>query len=231
VVEADLKRLGLEVADLETVPGRFNFNTVDDLYAAVGNGDLTVGQIVHAVERYKVKDVELTPEDLVTRTPKRRRSQAAKESSDIIIEGVGNLMTSMARCCQPVPGDSICGYITRGRGVTIHRDDCPNALRWVREDNPRLIQVRWRKQAESGYKVSLLLRAYDRRELIKDISTMMATSDVTVTDINSNMDPQTEEVNIRLQVSVKDYQQLSDLLNRMNTIPNVFEARRLAEKS
>jgi GTP pyrophosphokinase len=166
----------------------------------------------------------------VTRTPKRRRSQAAKEGSDIIIEGVGNLMTSMARCCQPVPGDSICGYITRGRGVTIHRDDCPNALRWVREDNPRLIQVRWRKQAESGYKVSLLLRAYDRRELIKDISTMMATSDVTVTDINSNMDPQTEEVNIRLQVSVKDYQQLSDLLNRMNTIPNVFEARRLAEK-
>jgi len=231
VVEADLKRLGLEVADLEAVPGRFNFNTVDDLYAAVGNGDLTVSQVVHAVERYKVKDVELTPEDLVTRTPKRRRSQAGKESSDIIIEGVGNLMTSMARCCQPVPGDSICGYITRGRGVTIHRDDCPNTLRWVREDNPRLIQVHWREQAESGYKVSLLLRAYDRRELIKDISTLMATSDVTVTDINSNMDPQTEEVNIRLQVSVKDYQQLSDLLNRLNKIPNVFEARRLAEKS
>ena len=230
VVEADLKRLGLVVADLETVPERFNFNTVDDLYAAVGNGDLTVSQVVHAVERYKVKDVELTPEDLVTRTPKRRRSQAAKESSDIIIEGVGNLMSSMARCCQPVPGDSICGYITRGRGVTIHRDDCPNTLRWVREDNPRLIQVRWRKQAESGYKVNLLLRAYNRRELIKDISTMMATSDVSVTDINSNLDPQTEEVNIRLQVSVKDYQQLSDLLNRMNTIPNVFEARRLAEK-
>ena len=231
VVEADLKRLGLEVADLEAVPGRFNFNTVDDLYAAVGNGDLTVSQVVHAVERHKVKDVELTAEDLVTRTPKRRRSQAGKESSDIIIEGVGNLMTSMARCCQPVPGDSICGYITRGRGVTIHRDDCPNTLRWVREDNPRLIQVHWREQAESGYKVSLLLRAYDRRELIKDISTLMATSDVTVTDINSNMDPQTEEVNIRLQVSVKDYQQLSDLLNRLNKIPNVFEARRLAEKS
>ena len=229
VVEADLKRLGLTVTDLETVPERFNFNSVDDLFAAVGNGDLTVSQVVHAVERYKDREVELTLEDLVSRAPKRRRTQEDKKVSDITIEGVGNLMTSMARCCQPVPGDPICGYITRGRGVTIHRDDCPNALRWVREDNPRLIQVRWRKELDSGYRVNLLLRAYNRRELIKDISTMMATSDVTVTDINSHVDEDTEEVSIRLQVTVKDYQHLSDLLNRLNTIPNVFEARRMAD--
>ena len=229
VVEADLKRLGLSVADLESVPERFNFNSVDDLFAAVGNGDLTVSQVVHSVERYKVRDTELTLEDLVSRPPKRRRTQEGKKVSDITIEGVGNLMTSMARCCQPVPGDPVCGYITRGRGVTIHRDDCPNALRWVREENPRLIQVRWRKQLDSGYRVSLLLRAYNRSELIKDISTLLATSDVSVTDINSNLDEQTEEVQIRLQVRVKDYQHLSDLLSRLNTVPNVFEARRLTE--
>jgi len=231
LVDADLKRLGLLAADLASVPERFNFNSVDDLYAAVGNGDLTVGQVVHAVERDKVKDVELTVEDLVTRTPKRRRKQEAKEGSDVIIEGVGNLMTSMARCCQPVPGDPICGYITVGRGVTIHRDDCSNVLRWKKEMNPRLIQVRWRKQVDSGYRVNLLLRAYDRRELIRDISSMMATSDVTVTDINSRLDEANDEVSIRLQVTVKDYQQLSDLLSRLNTIPNVFEARRLSEPS
>ena len=230
LVEADLKRLGLLAADLASVPERFNFNSVDDLYAAVGNGDLTVGQVVHAVERDKVKDIELTAEDLVTRTPKRRRKREGKEGSDVIIEGVGNLMTSMARCCQPVPGDPICGYITVGRGVTIHRDDCSNVLRWKKEVNPRLIQVRWRKHLDSGYRVNLLLRAYDRRELIRDISSMMATSDVTVTDINSRMDEDNDEVNIRLQVTVKDYQQLSDLLSRLNTIPNVFEARRLSEQ-
>jgi GTP pyrophosphokinase len=183
--------------------------------------------VVHAVERDKVKDVELTVEDLVTRAPKRRRKQQTKESSDITIEGVGNLMTSMARCCQPVPGDAVCGYITRGRGVTIHRDDCSNALRWLRDDNPRLIQVRWSKQADSGYRVSLILRAYNRRELIKDISTTLATSEVAVTDINSRVDEATEEVNIQLQVNVKDYQQLSELLHRLNKVPNVFEARRL----
>jgi GTP pyrophosphokinase len=231
VVEADLKRLGLSVDDLASVPERFNFNSVDDLCAAVGNGDLTVSQVVHAVERFKVKDAELTLEDLVSRAPKRRRTQEEKPGSDIIIEGVGNLMTSMAKCCQPVPGDPVCGYITRGRGVTIHRDDCPNALRWVREENPRLIQVRWRKQHDSGYRVNLLISAYNRRELIKDISTLMATSDVTVTDINSHVDERTEEVKIRLQVTVKDYQHLSDLLSRLGAIPNVFEARRLTEQA
>ena len=231
VVEADLKRLGLSVDDLASVPERFNFNSVDDLCAAVGNGDLTVSQVVHAVERFKVKDAELTLEDLVSRAPKRRRTQEEKPGSDIIIEGVGNLMTSMAKCCQPVPGDPVCGYITRGRGVTIHRDDCPNALRWVREENPRLIQVRWRKQHDSGYRVNLLISAYNRRELIKDISTLMATSDLTVTDINSHVDERTEEVKIRLQVTVKDYQHLSDLLSRLGAIPNVFEARRLTEQA
>ena len=231
LVEADLKRLGLQPSDLQSVPARFNFNSVEDLYAAVGNGDLTVGQVLHAVERDKAKDIEPTVEDLVTRAPKRRRKLPSQKGSDIVIEGVGNLMTTMARCCQPVPGDPVQGYITQGRGVTIHRDDCPNVLRWVREENPRLIQVRWRVQADAGYRVNLLLRAYNRRELIKDISSMLATSDVSVNNINSDQDERTEEVSIRLQVTVRDYQQLSELLNRLNTVPNVFEARRLAEKA
>jgi GTP pyrophosphokinase len=230
LVEAGLKRLDLAPDDLEPVPPRFNFNSVDDLYAAVGNGDLTVSQVVHAVERYKVKDIELTAEDLVTRPPKRRRAQEVEQGGDVTIEGVGNLMTTMARCCQPVPGDPVRGYITQGRGVTIPREDCPNVLRWQREENPRLLQVHWRTQAEAGYRVNLLLQAYNRRELIKDISSMMATSDVSVTDINSHLDEVTDEVSIYLQVTVKDYQQLSDLLSRLASIPNVFEARRLREQ-
>jgi GTP pyrophosphokinase len=230
LVEADLKRTGLAPADLQSVPARFNFNSVDDLYAAVGNGDLTVGQVIHAVERNRDKDTELTPADLITRTPKRRKKREAKDVSDVTIEGVGNLMTSIARCCQPVPGDAICGYITRGRGVTIHRNDCPNVLRWVKEENPRLIQVAWRSHAESGYRVNLMIRAYNRRELIKDIASLLATSEVSVTEINSQVDESSEEVKIHLQVAVRDYEQLSDLLRGLNVIPNVFEASRFTEK-
>jgi len=229
LVEADLQRLGLLLTDLEGVPARFNFNTVEDLHAAVGNGDLTVSQVVHAIERDKAREVEPMAADLMTRTPRRRRTRPGKKGDDITIEGVGNLLTSIARCCQPVPGDGVVGYITRGRGVTIHRDDCSNVLRWAREDNPRLIEVRWSARSDAGYRVNLSIRAYNRRELIKDISSMLAASDVTVTDIQSHLNEQSEEVGIRLQVSVKDYQQLSDLLNRLNTIPNVFEACRLRE--
>ncbi len=229
LVLADLKRLGLEPGDMTSVPVRFNFNSMDDLYAAVGNGDLSVGQVVHAVERDQVKAVELTADDLITRTPKRRRSAASKKGSDVTIDGVGNLMTSVARCCQPIPGDSICGYITRGRGVTIHRADCSNILRWQKEENPRLIKVNWRKQLDSGYQVNLLLKAYDRRELVKDISSLLATSEVSVTNINSRLDEQTEEVSIQLQTVIRDYQQLGELLSSLRLIPNVFEARRLTE--
>ena len=89
--------------------------------------------------------------------------------------------------------------------------------------------MRWRKQVDAGYRVNLLLRAYNRRELITDISSMLAASDVSVTDIHSHQDELTEEVSIRLQLTVRDYQQLSELLNRLNKIPNVFEARRLRE--
>ena len=94
-----------------------------------------------------------------------------------------------------------------------------------------MIQVLWREHAESGYRVNLLIRAYNRRELIKDISSLLATSEVSVTDINSRVDEATEEVSIRLQVSVRDYEQLSDLLRGLNVIPNVFEACRLTEQS
>ena len=107
----------------------------------------------------------------------------------------------------------------------------PECIALGEGENPRLIQVRWRKQHDSGYRVNLLISAYNRRELIKDISTLMATSDVTVTDINSHVDERTEEVKIRLQVTVKDYQHLSDLLSRLGAIPNVFEARRLTEQA
>ncbi len=136
-------------------------------------------------------------------------------------------MSSFARCCQPVPGDPVVGSITRLRGVTIHREDCRNVLRWQQEENPRLLEVRWGKAPVSNYRVKILIKAYDRRELIKDISVIMATSEVSVTDISSKLDESTDEVDINLQIRVKNYEQLSELLNRLAAIRNVLEARRL----
>jgi GTP pyrophosphokinase len=229
LVEAELRRMDLANADLEPVAERFSVGKLDDVYVAVGNGDLSVSQVVHAVERLRAEAVQPTAEDLVTRTPKRARKPKSSSSGDIMIEGVGNLMTAIANCCRPVPGDPVIGYVTRGRGVTIHRQDCPQALRWQNESNPRLLKVNWGTDPSATYSVRLLIRAFDRRDLIKDISAILAASEVNVTDISSRRDATMDEVSIHLHAEVKNYEQLSELLTRLVSVPNVQEARRLRD--
>jgi len=137
-------------------------------------------------------------------------------------------MTTIAKCCLPVPGDGVVGYVTRGRGVTIHRDDCRQVLHWQSENNPRLLQVAWGEKPAMNYSVQVQIRAYDRRDLIRDISNILSASETKVTDISSRLDETLDEVSIRLNVRVGDYEQLSELLNRLGNVTNVIEARRLA---
>ena len=229
-IENESRKLGLAANDFKRVVKRFSLTTVDDLYVAVGNGDLTVGQVTNAIERLQADQVEPKAQDLVSRTPNRQRDSQHKTSGDVTIEGVGNLMTTIAKCCQPVPGDPVAGYITRGRGVTIHRDDCRQILHWQSENNPRLLQVHWGSGATTNYSVQILVRAFDRRDLIRDISGILSTSEIKVTDISSRLDEILDEVTIRLNIRVRNYEQLSDLLNRLSSVTNVIEARRLAEK-
>jgi GTP pyrophosphokinase len=226
-IENEVRRLSLQLSDLEPVKERFSLNHIDDLFVAVGNGDLTVGQVINALDRIRAEQVEPQAEDLVTRTPVRQRGREEARGDDVTIEGVGNLMTAIARCCQPVPGDPVVGYITRGRGVTIHREDCNQVLRWQSESNPRLLQVNWGSRPATSYAVQILVRAFNRRELIKDISNILAASETQVTDISSKLDEVSDEVAIRLNARVRDYEQLSDLLSRLGNVPNVLEARRL----
>ena len=140
-------------------------------------------------------------------------------------------MTTMAKCCHPVPGDPVAGYVTQGRGVTIHREDCGHVVHWRAENNPRLLQVNWGEKPTTSYSVLVLVRAYDRRDLIRDISTVLSSAETPVTDISSRLDESLDEVTIRLKVRVKDYEQLSDLLSRLGNVSNVIEARRLRQGS
>jgi len=230
LVEEGLRRMGLGEGDLGEVPERFQLKTVEDVYAAVGNGDLTVAQVVGAAERLAAPETDTQPEDLLTRTPKRGRSERQGGDSGITIQGVGNLMTTIARCCQPVPGDPVVGYITRGRGVTIHRADCSNVLRWQGDEPHRLLDVHWGAQDSDRYRVGLQILAYDRRELFKDISSVMAAAEVPVRNITSQLEEGGDRMDIRLQVEVRDYEQLSELLSRLGGIRNVLETRRLREQ-
>jgi GTP pyrophosphokinase len=234
-IESEAKRMDLAIAELapnlSIVVKRYGLATVNDLYIAVGSGDLTVGQVVSALARLRAEQARPQIEDLLSRTPVRQRSQRGPGRDDVIIEGVGNLVTSIAKCCLPVPGDPVAGYVTRGRGVTIHREDCRQVLRWQRENSPRLLQVRWGEKPQTTYSVSVWVRAFNRRDLIRDISSVLSASDSMVSDISSRLDEASDEVTIRLRLRVRDYDQLSVLLNRLGSVPNVTEARRVQEGS
>ena len=221
-VDAEFRRLDLETADLAKVVGNFNLREVDELLAAVGSGDITASQVAGAVERWHAARTA-PPSSL--NLHKQVRSE--RDADDIQIEGVGNLMHQMARCCQPVPGDSIGGFITRGRGISIHRQDCRQFLSLAKRHPERVMEVRWADQAASRYPARIRVEAWDRRELIRDIGTLLATENVNVSAMNAQHSDPPEQVSIELTVQVADFEQLASLLSKMQSIPNVTSARRL----
>ncbi|NCF62541.1 MAG: RelA/SpoT family protein [Gammaproteobacteria bacterium] len=230
-LEAEARRMSTALSDVGVVLEKFSMKSADDLYVAVGNGDLTTGQVFNAIARTKAEQAVPQAEDLLTRAPVRQRTTRKNGAGDIIIEGVGNLMTTMAKCCHPVPGDPVVGYVTRGRGVTIHREDCGQVVHWQSENSPRLLQVNWGEKPTTHYSVQLLVRAFDRRDLIRDISTALSAAETQVTDISSRLDESLDEVTIHLKVRVRDYEQLSELLSRLGNVSNVIEAKRLRQSS
>jgi len=146
----------------------------------------------------------------------------------LTVEGVGNLMTTLARCCRPLPGDQVTGYITRGRGVTVHRADCA-ALARLRARNPaRVIEVRWQSAPDRAYEVAIVVLGYDRRDLQRDVTNVIANSGARIVASDSRSDHDLGEVAMHFSLRVHDYGELSALLTRLGALPNVTDVRRLA---
>lgn len=142
------------------------------------------------------------------------------------IEGVGNLLTHMAQCCHPVPNDPIVGYITRGRGVTVHRRDCANILRLQNDERERIIEVDWGGQDEATYPVDISILAYDRSGLLRDITSVLASEKINVIGVNTHTDKKDHAAHMLLTVEIEDLTELSRVLSRIGQLPNVIEARR-----
>jgi len=221
-VEAEFRRLSLDTGMIGHVLDRFNANRIEELYAMIGAGDLTATQVAHAVERYLRRDDRGEASIAV-----HKADAEPSSDQDIRIEGLGSLMHQMARCCQPVPGDEIAGYITRTRGVSIHRQDCRQFLALRRRHPERVLGVHWADAGRSRYPSAIRIDAWDRRDLIKDLGTLLASEKVNVTAMNASHDPTSDRVAIELTVQVMDFEQLSNLMARMQQIPNVFDVTRI----
>ena len=215
ILDKELKRLGIIDLDIGDLAKFFDFKASDDLYVALGCGDIAIGKIINHIQ-----EVDKTTEDpLFSITPVEIER---KDSESVNVLGLKGLLTNFAKCCNPAPGDAIIGYITRGRGATIHRSDCPNILRM--KDKERLVKVSW-GEARRTFPVTVQIKAYDRQGLMGDISTVLSNEGINIRDISVKTSNNLAIINIILDIG--DIGQLSRLLTLTESLPNVMEAYRV----
>jgi GTP pyrophosphokinase len=211
-LEGELQRLGINELNYEKLARELGYKIPDEMFIALGCGDLSITRVIRQfAETHEADDI------LPTGTP--RAETAYTDAVDVM--GLKGMYSTMARCCTPMPGDQIVGYVTRGRGATIHRQDCPNILQT--KDKERLLQVDW-GHMERTYPVPVKIKAYDRQGLVVDISTLLADEGVNIADIKVNVNQ--SYADLRLVLEVRDLTQLSRVLARIANVPNVLEAQR-----
>jgi len=220
LLEREFRRLALTSVDYKRIAVRLSVATVDDMYAAVGSGDLSASQVVNAAETLIGSKPQ--PELRVSRPSTTRKRNAVQ------VQGVGNLLTNLAGCCKPVPGDSITGFITQGRGVSIHREDCARVLKLSEQHAERVIDVEWGSTPDERFEVDIAIEAYDRQGLLRDVTSMFANARINVLSIETQTNRKAHAAAMRLTVEVGDLGSLAKLLERLNRLKNVISARRLS---
>ena len=226
-LEVEIKRLGHGICfnqiNFDTLAEKFNLCTANDLFAAVGNGDIKVGQVTSAVKEL----LALTNVKAATVPPKANtKFKPGTQKQSVDIDGVDNLLTVFAGCCKPLPGDEITGFITRGRGISIHRSDCNNVVKTTHPE--RLIGVRWREQLEvsSDYPVDLHITANERQDIVRDILSILATERVPLLSLRTQTDQKNNLTHIEIQVKLETVIKLDQLINILQQSSDVQSVSR-----
>ena len=224
VLDRELRRLGIENLSLETLANQLKISKVEDMLAALGNGEIKVAQILSAIQALAQPLQKPLP---IIQGTKSFVHQEKIRSTDIMVSGVGNLLCHMARCCRPVPGDEIIGYITLGRGVSVHRKDCINVLQARQNKLNRLIQVEWGAQIYNRYSVDIVIRAYDREGLLHDISAVLSSEHVDIMDVRAVSNKQENIADLKFVIEISGLESLSKILNSIQRLPNIIEVKRV----
>jgi GTP pyrophosphokinase len=221
LLEKEFKRLSLTSVDYQRIARKLMLKTVEDMFAAVGASELTSAQVMNAAQ------------ELVGRTPEPQLrvniASAPNYGKQPPLRGAGSLNTHMAGCCKPVPGDIVVGYITKNRGVSIHRGDCARLQRVQESGAGRVVEIEWSAGLDAHYEVDVAIEAYDRQGLLRDITGLFANARINVLTINTQTNKETNTATMRLRVEVPDLGSLSKLLERIERLKNVVSAVRLSE--
>ena len=225
-LEAEMTKLGLTHRQIETYAlPRYNLKQMDDLYAGIGGGDIKLNQLSHYLQSRLIKPTAEQEDEAVLKQLNKNSHQKA-QNGQVIIEGVGNLMHSIARCCQPIPGDPIVGYITQGRGISIHKADCEQLFELQSLNPTRVVEAQWGSYAGEGLSLTIRIIANDRNGLLRDVSAIMANEKVNVLSVASRIDAKRSLAIINMEIQMNNVAMLNKILARITLLDDVIEARR-----
>jgi GTP pyrophosphokinase len=193
------------------------------MFVAISHNEIRSARYLQAAQSLVEAPAGAAPTDIV-----RKPSQQRPDAGDVQVFGVGNLLTHMAHCCRPVPGDDIRGYITVGRGVSVHRSDCPNILRYSVRCPERVIVVDWGGRTERTFPVDIQLRAFDRKGLLNDVTAVLVNERINVTAINTATSGRDHTASMSLTLEVADIDTLNRVLTKISQLPNVTSVNRVA---
>lgn len=223
LLERELARLALPQVDFDKLAEKANMKIAEDMFAALGAGDLRLAQLMNLAQQLVEPERGNEQLELI---PRKATGYKPGKRGDIQIQGVGNLMTQMAGCCQPLPGDAIVGYITQGRGVSIHRQDCASVLQLGGREPERIIQVSWGPVPVLTYPVDIIIRAYDRSGLLRDVSQVLLNERINVLAVNTRSNKEDNTALMSLTIEIPGLDALGRLLGRISQLPNIIETRR-----
>ncbi|EIT7144842.1 GTP diphosphokinase [Vibrio vulnificus] len=233
ILENELAKIGATLKHAEQYAvKRFNVNSADELYVGVGSGDLRINQIINHINALVNKPTaeeedRQALEKLQEAGNKASSNQARARKDAVVVQGVDNLMSHLARCCQPIPGDEICGYITQGRGISVHRADCEQ-LEELRHHAPeRIIDTVWGRDVVGSYMLTVRIEAMERSGLLKDITTMLANEKIKVISMKSRLDYRTHLSVMDFELEVTNIEVLTRIMKRVEQIKDVMSVKRL----
>ena len=226
ILQPELERLSIQGIDYDQVAKTLNYKTVDDVFAAVGAGDLLLDRVVNCALHHSSHQQE--NDALIDYDSYQASSldESLVDLNEVSIFGAGNLDKHIAECCKPKPGDLIVGYIMSGRGVSIHQESCRELANLQERDPKRMIQVEWRSKPEESYCVDVIVKAFDRTGLLRDITSILADAKVNVIAVNTLSDKSESTADMLLTLEVAGYDMLSKVLARINQLPNVVDVKR-----
>ncbi len=220
--ERELKRHGIK-PDIKNVVEHFKQDSVDDFYIHLGQGDISVAQMSSML--YEFEESQTKKDNIPLRVATKNKA-SKKSDSSINVLGVGNLLTSIANCCMPVPHDDIVGFITKDRGVSVHRIDCNNILHLKEKDQARLIEVEWGDTDTKRYPVNILIQANDRHGLLSDITRTLSDDKVNVIAVNTVSNKKEQSARMAVTIEIRDLQQLTRIMDKISQLRNVLEVSR-----